>query len=177
MALGIKFIESLELKSNDDRSIWKLQMKDKEDDFNDGILYGSVILANSLPDHQLIVKYLDETDIFTEKRIRVLEDIHNILSISIVPHVKLGTVMKLYDVYIISLKDISQEGKVNVAYPNDPKFFQGLFTMLDVIHMPYEQILVHKPIMRSVKYGGEVKRVDYNIVGLTLPTIEEVIPK
>lgn len=151
-------------------------MKNKEDDFNDGILYGSVILAISLPDHQLIVKYFDQ-DVFTEKRIRVIEDILEILSIGIVPHVKLGTIMKRYDSYIISLKDMAQEGKVNVAYPNDAKFFQGLFTMLDVIHMPYEQVLLHKPIMLSVKYGGHVKRVDYNIEGLTLPIMEEIMPK
>ena len=176
MALGIN-IESLELKTNDNRSIWKLPMRYKEDEFNNGILYGSVIVANRLPDQQLIIRYFDD-DVFVEKRILVLEDIRELFSIMFSPHVKLGFAMKVYDVYIISLKDISQEDKVNVAYPNDPKFFQGLFTMLDVINMPYEQVLLHKPILRSV--DGRfltVKRVDYNIVGLTLPTIEEIMPK
>ena len=180
MRIGGEIIYAVELRTDDNQSIWKLDIKDPEDDFTDefvdGILYGCLFVLKEIPGHHVVIMYreLGKAGVY-EKQIRSVEDIYDLNGVFKVLHKDIRpTGIKSYDVYVVLLKDVDHDGKANEVHVYPP-FFQGLFTALNIIQMPYDKVVLHKPIMRSVAFSGIVNTVNYNIRGLNLPDLEDII--
>ena len=182
MRTEIKTINSVELRTDSNQSIWKLDTKDRDEDFVDGLLYGSLFLLQQNPGHHIAITYSKwKDDRLYEKQIRTVEEIDDLGSVLAQLHKTIGSVKintRMSDVYQILLRDVTRQDQVNIAFVN-LEFFQGLFTILDLIKMPYEKVLLHKPVMYTYIAEPYYARKLYNfdIQGLNLPNIEDIVRK
>lgn len=168
MRADIKAIESIELRTDDYEIIWELDTKDRTENFVVGSLYGCLFLLHKNPGYQITILLSKfNNDILYGAHITDVEDIKNFSSVLSELHQNIEAIQintELINVYQIFLRDVAQEGKANFATVN-VDFFQGLFTMLNAANIPYDQVLLHKPIKDGIAY---------NIQGVNLPHLEEI---
>ena len=124
-------------------------------------------------------KYND--DRLYEKQIRTVEEINDLGSVLVQLHQTIESVkvnIRVADVYQILLRDVTRQDQVNLGLVK-LEFFQGLFTILDLIKMPYEKVLLHKPVMYTyiARPYYALKLYNFDIQGLNLPNIEDIVRK
>lgn len=177
MRYNIDKIYFVEFKSNGQR-LWKIDVENKDDEFIDGLLYGCLFLLKQKPNHQVIFTYVNHRDDkLYEASINSVDEVCSMGSVVVKFHAAMKPLNShIYDVYQVYLNDPSEEGKVNLLWLNGPEFFQGLFTILDMIQMPYEKVVLHNPVQYTHHLNG-VRQHNVEIQGLTASNLEAIISK
>lgn len=177
MRYNIDKIYFIEFKSNGQR-LWKIDVENKDDEFIDGILYGCLFLLKQKPDHQVSFTYANHgDDKLYEAQINSVDYLCSMGSVIVKFHETLKPLnSRIYDLYQGYLNDPTEEGKVNLVWLNGPEFFHGLFMILDMIEMPYEQVVLHKPVQYTHHLNG-VRQHNVEIQGLTASNLEAIISK
>lgn len=159
-------------------SIWKFEdpaLLTKE--FVSGFLYGGMFLLKQLPvesDPYFTIRNtffdtaLKKYDV-PPIRIHSVSQLHNFANFRSAELDKVQANVKKYmnvpGKYAVMLHDPRYEDVFDLFYVESLVFFQGLFTALNIGNIPYETVILHKPIKDGVAY---------NIQGLNLPNLEDI---
>lgn len=165
-------------------SIWKFTHNNVSDiHFRLGFLYGGMFILNRIPstsDPRFVV-YDHHNTLLTEYYTIIDMDNTGYIYTSNmnIPlyEIKAATKDELYEIegynqdhpdynpYVVSLLDPFDESKAVLFTTESSTFFQGLFTALNAVQIPYEKVVLHKPIRAEISY---------NILGLNLPLLEDL---
>ena len=128
------------------------------------------------PDHQVSFAYSRyQDDKLYEDSINSVDDLHSMGSVIMKIHQSIKPLnRRIYNLYQVYLNDPSEEGKVNLVWLNGPEFFQALFMISDMIQMPYEKVVLHKPVQYTHHLNG-VDEHNIEIQGLVAPEVEQII--
>ena len=155
---------TISLMSND-KVVWTLEVISNE--FIAGFLYGGLFILKQLPNHHFIIQYA-----FSRVSYNNVDELQNNFSSLRRTHIPLYEAQILTadvlsaDHYIFWLRDPDFSYEGNLVSVKSLLFLQGLFTALHLARIPYERVLLHKPIR---------DHITYSIKELQLPDLKNII--
>lgn len=155
---------------NADGIVW--EFRDRllaNEEFVTGFLYGGLFILNQLPQHYFILENKFPHLEYKFSRLNVIRDRMGFFNELHVPlnNIKAYTKDNTIDGHFsFWLLDPSIDNTANMANTVSSDFFRGLFTVLNVAHIPYEKVVLYKPIKDGVTY---------NIVDLQLPNLFDAV--
>ena len=150
------------------KTVWSLSVGIGRDEFIEGFLYGGLFILKQMPSHYFIVESKFPRD---ETPYRSVDELRNNFDFLFHTYVPLNEAEVqtedglLPGYYTFWLRDPDQDGEANCVFVKSPLFLQGLFTALKAAGVPYERVLLHKPIKDGLTY---------DIEGLRLPKLEDI---
>lgn len=161
-------------------NVWTLDTRNKSEDFIHGLIYGSIYLFERLIEWRVFFTRQTEDEQFVDG-LEELGDSFNFIDNLMIPLQEV--ILRAGDrtkpnYYTVWLRNPENNHPDNIANDGDPElglanlvsvksvdFFQGLFTALNSQNVPYERVVLHKPIKDGVAY---------NIQGLNLPDLKDI---
>ena len=153
---------------NDKTTVWQINKSNNKQDkeFVDGFLYGGLFLLNDLPSHYFVEETRFARGLYIYSVLDNLKINRDFLGHTYIP---LAEIQDNNDIiagyYTVWLRDPMEEGEANSVTFKSPPFLQGLFTVLDLAKIPYERVVLHKPIKDGITY---------NVQGLNLPNLKDI---
>lgn len=149
-------------------SVWKLEdpaLLTKE--FVGGFLYGGMFLLKELPEES--EPYFTVRNTFYDTalkkydvpplRINSVSQLHDFADFRSAELDKVQANVKKYmnvaGKYALMLYDPRYDDEFNLLYFEWPVFLQGLFTILNAGNIPYDKVVLHKPMKNDVVYNIE----------------------
>ena len=173
--MNLFHIASVRLVDFNNNNVWVLNTTNKSEDFIDGLIYGATYLFELLPEYT--VHYLkNENDYQIDVIDDVIDDVFDFISASIllkeVPKYTYDPQPNYYTVWLRKpinthpdVQNVDRTAVANLVNVKSIDFFQGLFTALKSDDIPYERVVLHKPIKNGVAY---------DIQGLNLPDLKDI---
>ena len=164
-------IASVRLVDFNNNNVWVLNTTNKSEDFIEGLIYGATYLYELLPEYTVYVHQYEY-----DQRVDILEDMFDFISASIllkeVPKYTYDAQPNYYTVWLRKpinthpdVQNVDRTAVANLVNVKSIDFFQGLFTALKSDDIPYERVVLHKPIKNGVAY---------DIQGLNLPDLKDI---
>lgn len=147
------------------KTLWSISSTNN--DFVDGFMYGALFIIRGVDQYYFAVRAFNPPIMGMFRNLDTLKDFAQFIYHTFVPLHEAAVQTEDApdeDNYVVWLRDPTEEGEANLIATPSAEFFQGLFTALNAAGIPYQHVVLHKPIR-----NGQ----NFDIGGLQLPTLQE----